>query len=269
MCFVILVKMSYGPCRGYAASYHDMLRVQILTGNGQKCHDSATLIPAPAERPVLTGKSTPESVMVNPSEEEAQLGDGNETAQPDKDTESQQAVLYVATEGEPIIRELSSEAKPLTESELDSKSCNPNESLTQHVLPEHSSEQTTEEEQQTSAKGAVVKEEEEEEAASTLQTIPLPGVVTFRLSDLPEPRERSESMRTEMSSLLDSAANFRAGELKLMNSVMLFMNNVNHLVYPLPQTCLFALHWTEWYSCMYVCVCVSPNKANLAGMCLD
>ena len=228
-----------------------MLRVQILTGNDQKCHDSATLIPAPAERPVLTGKSTPESVMANPSEEEVQLRSGNGTTQPDKDKESQQAALCVATEGEPIIRELSNEAKPLTESELDSKSCNPNESLTQHVLPEHSSEQTTEEEQQTSAQGVVVEEEEEEES-STQQTMPLPGVVTFRLSDLPEPRERSESMRTEMSSF-SSVANFRAGELKLMNSVILFMNIVNHLqlVYPLPQTCLFALGRVAQ---LYVCV---------------
>lgn len=185
-----------------------MLRVQILTGKGQKCHDSATLIPAPAERPVLTGKSTPESVMANPSEEEEPLGDGNETTLPDKDTESQQqAVQCVASERETIIRELSNEVNLLTESELDSKSCNPNESLTQHVLQGHSSEQTTEEEQQTSAKGVVVEEEEE---ASTQQTMPLPGVVTFRLSDLPEPRERSESMRTEMSSF-SSVANFRAG----------------------------------------------------------
>ena len=187
--------------------------------------------------------------MANPSEDEVQLGSGNGTTQPDKDKESQQAALCVGTEGEPIIRELSNEAKPLTESELDSKSCNPNESLTQHVLPEHSSEQTTEEEQQMSAQGVVVEEEEEEES-STQQTMPLPGVVTFRLSDLPEPRERSESMRTEMSSF-SSVANFRAGELKLMNSVILFMNIVNHLVYPLPQTCLFALGRVAQ---LYVCV---------------
>ena len=182
----------------------------MSTGDGQKS-PSTTPMPAPAERPALTGKSTPESVMACPSEEEeeVQLEDGKETTLPNKNEEPKEAVLCVAAAGEPsatLAREPSNEAKQLAESEPDCESCKLNESIMQHVPPECSAEHTTGQEQQTlPAIGAIIEKE------ISPQTMTLPGVVSFRLSDLPEPRERSESMLTEMSSL-SSVANFRAGE---------------------------------------------------------
>ena len=182
----------------------------MSTGDGQKS-PSTTPMPAPAERPALTGKSTPESVMACPSEEEeeVQLEDGKETTLPNKNEEPKEAVLCVAAAGEPsatLAREPSNEAKQLAESEPDCESCKLNESIMQHVPPECSAEHITGQEQQTlPAIGAVIEKE------ISPQTMTLPGVVSFRLSDLPEPRERSESMLTEMSSL-SSVANFRAGE---------------------------------------------------------
>lgn len=182
----------------------------MSTGDDQKS-PSAPPMPAPAERPALTGKSTPESVMACPSEEEeeAQLEDGKDTTILNKNEEPKKAVQCVATAGEPsatLATEPSNEEKQLAESEPDCESCKPNESIMQHVPPERSAEHTTGQEQQTfPAIGAVVEKD------ISPQTMSLPGVVSFRLSDLPEPRERSESMHTEISSL-SSVANFRAGE---------------------------------------------------------
>ena len=186
-----------------------VLDVQSITGDGQKPL-STTPTPAPAERPALTGKSTPESVMACPRQEEGevQLENDDETSLPDKSREPEQAMLSVATVLEPnatVEGEQSNEAKH-TESEPDYESSNPNDSLTQHVSPEHNTEPTTEEEQETFPATHVVVEEE-----NIPQTMPQSGVVTFTLSDLPERRERSESMLTEMSSL-SGVPNFRAGE---------------------------------------------------------
>lgn len=219
--------------------YTTILHVHFFSGDDQKSH-STSPIPVPAERPALTGKSTPESVMACPNQEEGevQLEDRSRTTLPDKDKEPQQAMLCAAPVGEPnatLVRKLRNKAKQPAESEPDCESHNPNESSTQHVSPECNTEPTTGEEQQTLPAACAVVEEE-----ISPQSMPLSGVVTFKLSDLPEPRERSESMLTEMSSL-SGVPNFRAGEKWLMNSVMQPMNIINHLLgLQHPQTCLFA-----------------------------
>lgn len=198
--------------------------VIFYTGNGQKSRTTSPMT-APAVRPALTGKSTPESVTACPideeEEEEVQMEDG-------KDEVPEETALCLAKAGEPgatVVGEPRSctQDNQLAESEMDSESCKPNEHITHGVsrggpgLKSDCNEHTSGQVQQTvPAKGEDVGDEE----VIRHQVIQLPNAtpnstpdrgVSFRLSDLPEPRERSESFRTDVSSF-SSVANFRAGE---------------------------------------------------------
>lgn len=187
---------------------------------------------APAVRPALTGKSTPESVTACPideeeeEEEEVHIEDGKETALLDKGEVPEETAVCLAKAEEPgatLAGEPSSctQDNQLPESETDSK---PNEHTAQDVSPggpEHKSdcnEHTTEQEQQAlpaegedAVEEEVVRDQVMHRPNATPNSTPDRGV-SFRLSDLPEPRDRSESIRTDVSSF-SSVANFRPSEL--------------------------------------------------------
>ena len=211
-------------------SYHNKLCLylhlhHLYSGNDQKSQPASPMT-APAVRPALTGKSTPESVTACPTNKEEanmHLEDAKETTLQDKDEVPEEREMCPAKEGDhstTLVGEPNTciQDNQLAESEMYSESCKPSEHTTHDVPPEgpeHKSdhnEHTTEQETQAMpAKGedAIDKEMGHHQVVHLPNTSPDRGV-SFRLSDLPAPRERSESIRTDLSSF-SSAANFRPG----------------------------------------------------------